>query len=551
MAAANEYLNQAKAMLNKFSMAQKISLVALGIGLIIGFTVLMSFASRPKYAVLFSNLSSKDAGRIVDELKTGKIEYKVDANGTMILVPEEMVYEQRMKFANLGIPQEGVIGYEIFDQTRLGMTDFVQKLNYHRALEGELSRTLTGIEEIAQARVHIVIPKPALFEEDKKPTTASVVLRMRGSANLSQDQVQGIANLIASSVEGLTTENIAIIDSRGNILSTDLHKEEGVALSSAQYEVRHQVEKYLEDKAQSILVGALGQGKSIVRVTADLNFNKIEKTTHTFDPEGQVVRSEETASKSSSGGSQSPPTSTSNSREDDESTVTNYEITNTLEHVVNAVGNIDRLSIAVLIDGQYRTTEDEEGNKTKEYLERSPEELGKLTSIVKNAIGFNAPRGDQISVSSMPFDDSQAEEMQVEFAKAAQYEFWRSIIEKAVFVLLIIGVLLTIRWMMKKARALAREVGFPAEAQFVTIPGAVPGVTSRPGVPAGYPGVPGAAAMEADEMRRRAMEEVGRMEDQVSFESIKKAEMQKKLVEYITEKPDEATQLIRTWIYED
>jgi len=548
MATVNEYWSQAKALLNKFSLGQKVSLAALGIGLIIGFAVLLSVASKPRYAVLFSNLSAKDAGRIVDELKVNKIEYKVEAGGTMVLVPEEMVYEQRMKFANLGIPQEGVVGYEIFDQTKLGMTDFVQKLNYHRALEGELSRTLTGIEEIAQARVHIVIPKPALFEEDKKPTTASVVLRMRGSASLSKEQVQGIANLVAASVEGLTTENIAILDSRGNILSTDLHKEEGIALSSAQYEVRRQVEKYLEDKAQSILVGALGSGKTIVRVTADLNFNRMEKTVHTFDPEGQVVRSEEVASKASTAGSQNPPSSTTNSRQDDESTVTNYEISNTLEHVINSIGNIERLSVAVLIDGQYRIIEGEKGVKSREYIERPPEELAKLTAIVKNAIGFNAARGDQISVSSMPFDYSQAEEIQAEFAKAEQYEFWRSIIEKALFVLLMAGIFFAVRWLMKRARSLAKEVELPSEVQVAAIPGMPPSAVR---IPVGVPGMPEMPSYEAEEIRRRAMQEVGRLEDRISFESIKQAEMQKKLVEYINEKPEEATQLLRTWIYEE
>lgn len=541
MASITDYWDQVKQMLNKFSLGQKISLAGLGMGLLVGFILIMSWAARPKFTVLFSNLNPKDAGKIIDELKTGKIEYQVDAGGTMILVPEDQVYEQRMKFANLGVPQDGIVGYEIFDQTKLGMTDFVQKLNYHRALEGELSRTLAGIEEITQARVHIVVPKPALFEEDKVPTTASVVLRMRGSSVLSRDQVQGIANLIASSIEGLSTENIAILDAKGKILSTDLGKEEGVALSSAQYEVRRQVEKYLEDKAQSLLVSALGQGKSLVRVTADLNFNRIEKTSQTFDPEGSVVRSEEVASKAASTGSQSPQASTSNTREDDESTVTNYEISNTLEHVVNAVGNIERISVAVLVDGHYDVLEDEEGVQSREYKERTPEELGKLTSIVKNAIGFNGPRGDQISVSSMPFDESKTVELQADFAQAAQYEFWQSVIQKVMLALIAAALLLAVRYLMKRVKLVAKEIGLPAQ---IPLPaGVMPGMAG--------PGAPyrSQAGVTAEQLRQKALDEVGRMGEEMSFESMKKAEKQKKLVEYIEEKPDEATQLIRTWLH--
>ena len=549
MASVNEYWDQIKTLLGKFSFAQRISLAAITIGLIVGFGMLMSLASKPNYEVLFSNLNPKDAGKIIDELKTDKIEYKVDAGGTMILIPEEQVYEQRMKFANLGIPQEGIVGYEIFDQTKLGMTDFVQKLNYHRALEGELSRTLTGIEEIVHARVHIVVPKPALFEEDKKLTTASVVLGIRGSSKINTEQIQGIANIIASSVEGLSTDNIAILDSKGNILSSDLGKEEGIALSSAQYDVRRQVERYLEDKAQSLLLSALGSGRSIVRVTADLNFNRIEKTTQTFDPEGQVVRSEEVATQATSSGTQNPPNSTANSREDDESTVTNYEISNTLEHMVNSFGNIERLSVAVLVDGHYQTNENAEGVIEKEYQERSPEELGKLTAIVKNAIGFNPSRGDQISLSSMPFDDSKSDELETEFAQAAQYEFWQDIIQKAILLIFALAILLTMRWLMRRAKQLASEVGMPKEVAMAEA-GAVGMVQMRPGVPT-MPGTGVGSQAQTEEMRRRALEEVGRMEDQMSFESIKKAELQKKLVEYIADKPDEATQLVRTWIYEE
>ena len=525
MATMNDYWGQIKGMFDRFSFSQRISLGALALTLIIGFIVIMSWASRPKYAVLFSNLNPKDAGRIVDELKTAKIPFKLESGGTTIQVPENEVYEQRMHFANIGIPQEGIVGYEIFDQTKLGMTDFVQKLNYHRALEGELARTLTSIDEINQARIHIVIPKPALFEEDKKPTTASVVIRLRSGSTLRRDQVQGIANLIASSVEGLSPENISILDSKGNILSSEIGKDQGIALSSSQYDLRSQVEQYLEEKAQSMLNSVLGPNRSTIRVTADLNFNQIEKTSHTFDPNGQVIRSEEVTSQIASSGSQAPEAATSNTSDEQESTLTNYEISNTIEHVVNSMGNIERLSVAILVDGNYRTVTAPGGEESQEYEERSPDELNKFSAIVRNAIGFKAARGDQITVSSMPFDAGRAVVAEAEFAQFARYEFWEGILQKILLGAVAIVILLMVRKLFRKMRKFTETIAIPPpEARVEMTPEAI---------------------------RARALEEVSRQEEEYSLESIRKEETQKKVTEFITEKPEEATQLVRTWIYEE
>lgn len=523
MAAMTDFGRQVKLMLAKFSLGQKISLGLLAVGLIIGFVLIMSWAASPKFAVLFSTLNPKDAGRIVDELKTAKVPYKLESGGTLIMIPEDEVYEQRMTFANMGIPQEGIVGYEIFDETKLGMTDFVQKLNYHRALEGELARTLMSIDEITQARVHIVIPKPALFEEDKKPTTASVVIRLRGGGALNREQIQGVANLVASSVEGLIPENISIVDSRGNILSSELGKDKGVALSSAQYDLRRQIERYLEDKAQSMMISVLGVNRSIVRVTADLNFNRIERTRQTYDPESQVVRSEEVCIEASSEGLQTPQPSTSRSSEDQESTTTNYEISNTVEHMVNSMGNIERLSVSVLVDGNYRMVTVASGEELVEYVARGTEELSKLGAVVKNAIGFNPARGDQITVTSMAFDNGREVEVEAEFAKMALYEFWQSIIQKVVLVIIPVIILLIVRRLFQRMRKLTETIAVP---------------------------VPG-AAVAREGLRAKAMEEVGRLEEEVSLEGIRKAEVQKRISEFIIEQPDEATQLIRTWLYEE
>lgn len=544
MAALSEYRNQFKKLLDKLTTVQKVSFAALSVVLVIGFFLLMSWASRPQYAVLFSNLTPKDAGRIVEELKTAKVLYKVESAGSTIMVPENVVYEERMRFANLGIPMEGIVGYELFDQTKLGMTDFVQKLNYHRALEGELARTLTSINEIIQARVHIVIPKPALFEEDKKPTTASVTLRSKGGVSLDREQVRGIAFLVSSSVEGLTPENITIIDSRGNVLSSELGKDKAVALSASQHELQQQVELYLEEKAQSILKEALGSQKSIVRISADLNFDRIESTSEEFDPESQVIRSEEVSTKSASGSSNNPQppveaniAATSNTQEDGESTVTNYEISNTIKHVVSAMGNIKRLTVAVLVDGEYREVEAEGGEPVLEFMERSDAELNTLAAIVRNAVGFSGARGDQISVSCLPFDTSRQREIEAEFASAARYEFWQEMIQRGLLALIALAILLTIRSLVRRAKRLTPVAG-PARTVQMEIPG-----------------VGTVAAEEAEEqlakIRRKMRRKPGSIEDEFTDETLERADLQEKLAKFIQDYPDQATQLVRTWIFEE
>jgi len=541
MASVNNFGYQLREVFEKFTFPQKVSLVAAIAGLLIVFVVLMNWVSQPTFNVLFSALNEKDAGRIVEQLQSGKIPYKLEAGGTTILVPENLVYEQRMKFANMGLPMEGIVGYEVFDQTKLGMTDFLQKMNYHRALEGELSRTLMSINEILSARVHIVIPKPALFEEDKKPATASVALRLRGDG-LNLGQVQGIANLVAASVEGLTPENISIIDSRGNILSGDFSGERFISLSGSQYELKRKVEEYLENKVQSMLVGSLGPNKSIIRVSAELDFDRIEKTEQTFDPTSQVVRSEEVSTRTGTASSQGTPspggTNTSNKQDEEEAVITNYEISNKLEHMVQAVGNIGRLSIAVMVDGNYKIEKNEAGNQVRTYMERSPEEVAKITSLVKNAIGFNDKRGDQITVTSMPFDVSQEPEHVEDFTDVARYELYREILQKGLMVAIILAMLLTVRALVKRSRKLEDFIE-PVRAKITTTP-IVDEVREAELF----------AEEETERVRKKIREEIGRKEKNKIFDSVEKQEIMKKINNFAVSKSVEASNLIKSWLHD-
>lgn len=282
----------------------------------------MIWAGRTDYAILYSGLDPKDAGGIAEKLREMKVDFRLENGGTTVLVPSRKTQELRIEFASLGLPRSGEMGYEVFDKTNIGMTDFVQKLNYHRALEGELARTICQIEGVEQARVHVVIPEPALFQEDKKETTASVVLRLAPHISLTKRQVQGIAYLVAYSIEGLTIHNVNIIDATGNILTDSMDPSQAIQATSRQLELQRDVERYLREKAQSLLDGILGGGKSEVRIAVAMNFDQVERTKESYDPEKSSIRSEQRSEVTSSGGQASPGGGNS-----EENNTTNYELT--------------------------------------------------------------------------------------------------------------------------------------------------------------------------------------------------------------------------------
>jgi flagellar M-ring protein FliF len=348
------------------------------------------------------------------------------------------------------MPRSGNIGYSIFDQSNLGMTEFLQNLNFRRALEGELMRTIMQLSDVKAARVHIVMPKNRLFKEDKKEATASVVLKLKSSGGISKSQVAGIAHLVASSVEGLKPENISIIDYNGNLLSSEMKSDKLAGLSSSQHEVRMNVEKYLEDKAQSMMDGLVGVGKSIVRVTAELDFQQVEKTSELFDPNSTVIRSEEKTEEIKTASEKQEETAESSDENRIESSVTNYEINKTIEHIINSTGSIQRLSVAVLLDGIYKEVENDEGIIELVYESRAQENIDRIAAIVKNAIGFDPQRNDQIEVVNLPFDKTSMEYEQDKLDSIYQYELYYDIGKKVGMFLLAVIAFLYFRKKVKK-----------------------------------------------------------------------------------------------------
>ena len=285
-------IEQLKVIYTGLNTVKKITLFSLIGGVVAGLILIMVLSGRPDYQVLFSGLSAEDSGAIIGQLKVKKIPYQISSNGGAILVPKEIVYETRMEFASQGLPQGGGVGFEIFDNSKLGMTEFVQNVNYQRAIQGEISRTINRFEEVESSRVHIVMPPKSLFVENEEAARASVVIKFRSRKTLNADQIQGIVHLISSSVSGLKPENITIVDSLGNQISSHKEKNDIDKARTDQLAYQEKVERSLENKVKTMLEDALGPNKAIVRLSSNVDFKKQEKTEERFYPDNKVVRSE-------------------------------------------------------------------------------------------------------------------------------------------------------------------------------------------------------------------------------------------------------------------
>jgi flagellar M-ring protein FliF len=372
----------------KLNPNQKLLFGTLAVAFIVVVFSIAAWTSRPHFAVLFANLDPGDGSSIVDQLRSRKIPYKVEDGGRTVMVPEPKVYETRLLLAGNGLPGSGS-GYEILDSNKLGWTDFVQKLQYRRALEGEIARSIQTLEEVQSARIHLVQPEPSLFVEKEKPATASVVLRLKSGARLSPAHVQGIIHLVSSAVEGLQPDNVTLIDTHGNLLSSP-QSDAALGATADQISIQRNVEEQLTNKVQSLLEAVLGPGKSVVRIAAEMDFRVAERTVESYDSENPVVRSEETRNETSADGGKS------------ESSTTNYEISRTMETMKVPSGTIKRLTASVFVDGTYRLLP----KGQKEYAARTPEEMQKFDGIIKDALGYDQTRGDRLTVENVAFDTS-------------------------------------------------------------------------------------------------------------------------------------------------
>lgn len=377
------------------------------------FTVIILQAQVADYRLLYGNLSSVDASSVISKLKDQKVPYRLEDGGASIFVPADQVYEIRLDLAGAGLPQGSGIGFEIFDKQSFGVTDFTQKINYQRALQGELARTIATLAPVEAARVHLALPAKRLFKEQQDAATASVILKLVQGRQLSEAQTQGIVNLVAGSIEGLNAENVNIVDSSGRILSRGPKQEASGPMTPGMLDYQMTLEKRLEERAQSLLDRALGVGNSQVRVTSVVDFSQQETTEEKYDPESTVVRSEQNSDEKSGGGvaagvpgaetnlggsaasTGSVPTSRT------EETV-NYEVSKVISRKVFPVGALKQLSVAVLVSDRVVAATEGQEAKTEP---RTPEELKNIENMIRSALGIEAGRGDQLEVVSMPFEN--------------------------------------------------------------------------------------------------------------------------------------------------
>ncbi len=412
-------------------------------GLAAAFAVLFGvlyWAAQPDYRLLFGNLTPQSAAAVTEALERLGVRYKVGADGTSIYVPGDKVHELRLKLAAEGVADGGVKGFELFDESPFGMTPFMEQVNYLRALQAELARTISQLEPVAAARVHITRPEPSPFVREQKPPTASVVLKLRPGATLGPGVVRGITALVAGSVEGLSPNNVTVLDTTGRVLAGP--RDEESFLSASLLEYRRNLEEYLARKAEEMLTELLGPGRAVVKVSAEVDLTQQELTREQYDPDNKVVRTESITNKKETRGSRAVPrgvpgvasnvpgaagagaTNAPGGLSQEETITNEYLVSKTVSRTLNHAGQIKRLTVAVLVD--LPATEDGQPAITVQDVEK----------VVRTAVGIQEARGDELTVSEADLASARMRQaLQQELAAAQRWERYMTLARTASLVI--------------------------------------------------------------------------------------------------------------------
>ncbi len=521
----NEILAKFKEIYDRLDPKQKLVLGALVIITVGLFAFLITWATRTDYGLLFGNMPQNEAAEVIKKLEDLNITYQLQNSGRSIMIPAKMVHKTRIQLSSDGIGMSNESGFEIFDKSTLGMTERIQDINWIRAMQGELQRTISSINGIETARVHLVIPAEKIFKEDEIPASASVLIGLQ--RKLSENKVQGIANLIASAIEGLDAERVTILDTRGNVL-TENYDESYAGLSNKQLKIQREVEKQLASKVTSMLDKIYGRGNSDVRVSADLNFDNIETTSEQYDPASQVTRSEELQSANSNALADSL-------NEGSEHLITNYEINKTIQHITKRTGNIKKLSVSVNINHKLALRE-ENGELIKEYSERSATELAQIEASVQNAVGFDSSRGDKVVVNAVLFDTTTDDY----FAQQQDSNLKRRDLIKTAEkggVLIILSILVFVLFSQLRKALIPHE----AEDEMIRAALAEGEVDTEGFYPEGEEGLPmgdGKITYSFKPMR------------DIEIEQTAAQQLQDSVRKFVSENPELAVRLIKTWLLE-
>lgn len=547
-------------------------LIAMGVvtaGLIAFFSYMtLQFTSQPM-SLLYADLDMSDSSEILSKLEAMNIPYQLQGDGSTILVPQDQARRLRMSLAEQGIPAGGAVGYEIFDKSEmLGQTSFAQNINQLRAMEGELARTIRSISTIVNARVHLVIPKRELFANDKKQEpTASIVIKTRGQLSIAQ--VNAIQHLAASAVPGLTPARVAVIDDKGKLLARGVEDDiEDGNVTSIQ-DKNAEYETLIADRIQRLIGSIVGQENARVQVTAQVNLDRITENAEIFDPNGRVIRSSSTIEEESEdinpntesvSVAESLPNATATSGASDDKLrdnrteeTSNFEISRTTRVKVKEAGAIEKVSVAVLINGV--TTAKADGERV--YTPRSEEELKQIEALVKTAIGYDEKRGDQVQIANLRFNEMEpaAEEVgELPFMGVESTE-WMRFAETAILGLV---ALLTALFVFRPLITRLMEIGpyqigqmQPALAGSASS-GAVPQLTG-PSVPGQNNTQSQDALTSGDSMLQLIHSKEQQLDSMIDIAKIDgqvKASSVKKVGEVVSKHPEEAISILRTWLHD-
>ena len=540
-------------LLRRFGIGRVAAVIGIGAGFTAVMAAIFMNLGQPK-ALLYSSLDLKEAGSITAALDQSGVKYEVKGDGSTILVPRDEVASTRLMLSGKGLPTAGSVGYEIFDQANaLGQTDFVQQLNRQRALEGELARTIHALDGITSARVHLVLPKRQLFEEEAEQPAASVSIGV-GGREPTAEQVRAIQNLVAGAVPSLRPDRVTVVDQHAKTLSGG---ETGMAAEADGR--KSEVEQRIAKQVKALVEGLVGAGKARVNVSADLDLARVTTQEEKYDPDGQVIRSESTTDENSreksadgsgqasvatnipgaaGGGGDTTDNSNSSGRQD---STTNYEISKTVRTEVQEPGTVKRLSVAVAVDGATAIGKD---GKPGAYTARSAEEMQRIEQLVRASVGFNQDRGDQISVINVKFPLA-ADAGGVEATNPLMGFDKNDIMRAAeLAVLAIVGILM----IFFVARPLLGG-GTKGKAGAMTAGGGPMPATRIMVTPDGQQ-MQVAADGSLQQLALSGPDDDGGRIDLARVEGQVRASSIKKVSEFVSSHPDESVAILRSWLHE-
>ncbi len=527
---SNALKNKASGALTGFSTGQRAVVMVAALTLVIGGVFFAQWAAKPTMSPLFSNVSSEDASSITAALQKSGTQYELSDGGTTILVPKNEVYQARIDMAGQGLPSGGSQGYKLLEKQGITTSEFRERVDYQRAIEGELANTIGSINGVQGATVHVVIPQNDVFSDDSVKPTASVLIKTAPGKSLSNGSVQAVANLVASSIEGLTADNVTVADANGRLLSG---QGQSAGDTESQRATTASQESELSAKIQSLLTPVVGQGKAVVQAKMQLNWDKSQTTAEQFNPNNKpaTVQSQRSTTETYGGGSGTgtttgcigvgtPDTAACQAAQSAASGSTGYTKTDgATQNVVDrsvtstekAPGSIDRLSLSVVLDSNVANID-----------------TTQIENIVKDAAGFSAARGDTITVSRLPFDqtfaNSAADELKAA-EKAKKSEDMMSLIKTVATVVIILIVLAVLFFTTKKKAKLYSATPISlAELE----------AASRPALPA------------AEEMLSSI--EAAPALDANSPEALERVKVDKEITDLIERQPDEVASLLRSWL---